>query len=411
MQRLPGRARYLWLAGAACLLAGLIVACSASAADAILELRAGRDFQGEVRGATYDRQGTTWIATKYQLFRAEPKRVRLIDSAGDNRRLALAPGGGRYAWLDSGGAVFGQFNFELISLEERVRSLGEPSLEQPVRSLGLPHAAGFPDGFAALYLGVEGRLVVAVRPLQDLEGLRGPFGYAFFSSAGELQSTITRLGRRDAVLDESGEAIALIGESDSEAINKGGKSLWKVAVPSGKAALGDRGNTALLSPLERPAEIDVVRHDDITGQDAVTRLDLLAPVHAIAITPDGTRGAVATVAGRISIIDLDRCTAGGCAMRRLPPLPILSVHEISDIRFLDDNTLALGVILATGLRPGARYFGGAVMVITTAGAVRFQRSIHVPVPTTGGPRLDVTFGRQEFTAFTPSTVMVVEVEP
>ena len=378
---------------AAMALAGLFAVGQAFAADLILELKAGRDFQGEVRSASYDPRGIAWVATTYQLFRAENGRTRLVDSAGDDRRIALAPGGERYAWLGSRGAHFGQFNVEL------------KALEQPIETLRDLDAKEFPPGFGSLYLGSHGRLLVAIRPLQDLEGLRGEFGYAFFSGDGVKRGAVVRIGLRNAFLDDSGEAVLLLGESEVEAFAINGKDLWHVAERYENGALANGGAVALLNPSGKRAQVHAIH------RGVVTRLAVPAPVRSLAITPDGTRAVVASDGGELSLIELDRCRAGNCPVRNLR-LPMLGAHRITDMRFINRNTIALGVLLATGLRTAWQYYGGSVVILSTTGAGNVvQRPIDVPLPATGGPKLDVTFGQPEFAAFTPSTALFLKATP
>ena len=67
--------------------------------------------------ATIDRHGVAWIATYRKLFRVEHGRPQLVESTrSDERLLSVAPGGERYAWLDSRKAPYGQFAIELFDL-------------------------------------------------------------------------------------------------------------------------------------------------------------------------------------------------------------------------------------------------------------------------------------------------------
>src|SRR5687768_4141584 len=91
------------------LLAGLLPINPAGAAGHVLqEVKEGKAFQGKIERATYDRNGVAWIGTFHQLFRLDGKRATLVDSSGSkDRRLAIAPGGERYAWMDNRRAAFG----------------------------------------------------------------------------------------------------------------------------------------------------------------------------------------------------------------------------------------------------------------------------------------------------------------
>jgi hypothetical protein len=388
-----GRIRRRMTGVAVCLLSALVATGPSLATEVIVDLRAGKDFQGTIRAATYDQRGIAWVATKYQLFKVENGRARLVDSAGDNRRLAMAPGGYRYAWLDSRAAAFGQFDLKLHAMDK------------PAKEIEFSTAKGPAPGFGSLYFSTQGRLIVGVRALQDLEGVRGEFGYAFLSGDGLQRNEVIREGLRNAVLDESGEAVLLLGDSNTESFRSDGVRLWQVSGAYVGAAVANGGHVALLHPSGRSAGVHLVR------RGVVTRLKIPGRIRSMAITPDGTRGVVAVEDGKASLIDIDRCTADDCRVRMLPSLPVLSSHEISDVRFVDRNSIAFGAILALGLPPGAHYYGGTIVVLEVPSNRTYQHYIDIPLPATSGPKLDVTFGRREFTAFSPIRALVVRVEP
>jgi hypothetical protein len=363
-----------------------------AAPTVILELRAGEDFQGDIQRVTYDREGVAWIATPRQLFRAEHGDVKLVDSSDDNeRRLVLAPGGGRYAWLSHHLASFGLFTIELLALDRPDKAIAHVYNEDP------------PRGFDTLFFSGQGSLLVGVSPLDNREGSWGGFLYSFWSQDGMLEGSVTLDGIRLGIVDEQGESIALLGESDAAAFARDGTPLWTVAGHYREGALGSGGRIAVLNSAESIDEIRVIQYG------RVTTIGMQSPVYDVAITPDGTRAVVATSGGKLSLIELSSCTDRACRTRQLPPLPILSSHHVTEVRFIDRDTLAVGVIQTVGAQPYASYFGCAVAVITTSGEVRFRRSIDLPRPATWSPELDVVYGRGEFTAFTRSMAIVVAV--
>jgi hypothetical protein len=133
-------------------------------------------------------------------------------------------------------------------------------------------------------------------------------------------------------------------------------------------------------------------------------------VYDLAITPDGSLGAVATGAGKLSIINLRPNMVGAVSVRQLPPMPILSTHYITAVRFIDRDSLAVGVIQAYGPRPWARFYAGAVLVLKTSGEPTIQRAIELPEPATWSPALDVNFGSPIFAAYTPKSAIFVKIQ-
>ena len=132
-----------------------------------------------------------------------------------------------------------------------------------------------------------------------------------------------------------------------------------------------------------------------------------APVHELAITPDGSYAAIATGAGKLTFIDLSTCSRTDCPLSHAPPLPVSGTHYITAVRFIDRSKVAIGVIRSIGRLPKARFFGAEVLVMTTAGQLKFQRTIDLPQPATWSPQLDVNFGSPFFTAYTRNTALFV----
>jgi hypothetical protein len=360
----------------------------------VIELEEGRDFQGRIRHATVDQHGTAWFSTYRDLLKVERGRaVVVVPGVPNGPLVAVAPGGERYALLDSRRAAYGQFAVELLDLN------------RPASSLAVLQATEPPFGFGALHVGRSGRILVGVTALDDPEGLKGDFRHTFWSNDGKDQVSAVLEGSRIGILDEQGESILLIGDSDAAAFRNDGTLLWTVNGNFRKGALAQAGETALLNPVGGIDEVHLIRSGSSTQI-----LRMPAPVYDLAITPDGTLGAVAAGAGRIFIIELQSCPGKACRPRQLPALPVIGTHYVTSLRFISGRSLALGVIQAAGAGPFRRFYGGIVLVLATTGALEFQDAIELPEPATWSPSLDVTFGSPVFAAYTPKSVMVVRVE-
>lgn len=404
MARLRCRTFWRKLAAITLLMAGPLSTDSALAAGRVLfRFEDGQDFEGQVQKATIDRHGVAWIATYGQLFRVEHGRPQLVESSRSNERLlSVASGGERYAWLDSRIAPYGQFAIELFDLN------------RPGTMIAELESADLPRGFGALRFGQYGQSIVGVTALQDAEGLGGDFRYSFWNGDGQFRDSIVVSGRRISILGENGESLLLIGESSADSyvskVTHGSKvtQLWSVKGVFRKGVLETAGQIALLNPARQIDEVHVIQSGKV-----IQVLKFPAPVHDLAITPDGSRGVVATGDGELKLIELHPRTI---SVRRLPRLSILSRYYVTAIRFINRDSVAVGVIQFYGQRPFERFYGGAVQVLKISGVGPFwgeqifETAISQSEPTTWSPALDVAYGSDTFAAYTPEAAIFVTIQ-
>lgn len=354
------------------------------------DLFAPADFQGLVRRTIVDQGGMAWIATTKSLFKVSHGIAVEVESvSGPDSRITLMPGGDLYASLAA--EKSGQFGVQL-------RDLNNPG--QVVSNLG---AAGLTQGFTSLHVGYRGRIIVTATPLQNAEGLSGIFQFAFWSRSGGLLGSVKLEGPRTGIVDETGDAILLLGPSETLAFDRNGTELWRVPGSFRKGVLADGGSLALLNPSDAIDEIHVVK------SGAVTVVSLPGPVHELAATPDGSLAAIATDGGNVSFIMTGSCGASSCAIQPMPALPLGGTHYITAIKFIDRATLALGSIEATGSAPNLSYDRAYVIVAGTDGQVKFRHSMKLAPNAGWSPLLDVTFNDTKFSAYTQDAVFVVEV--
>jgi len=371
------------------LIAGLLSISAAIAQPKMgLEFRSGRQFQGNAHRAVFDRSGRAWIATPNELLRVDGTSVTSVDSSGGTgRRLVLAPGGERYAWLTNSTASLGRFTIELFDVRQ-------PGVLKSKLS-----APGLQGGFTTLHIGSRAQLLTGVTPQQDIEGLRGPFHYMFWTRDGNARGSFLLDEPRLGIVDEAGTAIVLLGESNAVAYRNDGTHLWDVSGHFRKGVIADNGQIALLNPADRLNELHVIQGG------IATVVKLPEPVHELAVRPDGALAAVATGAGRLAFIDVGTCAPSGCKFRYLPSLQIPGTYYITAVRFIDSRKVVIGVARSVGRGPDAKFFAGEVLVVTTSGHILYQAEISLPQPATWSPQLDVAFGSPYFAAYTPSAVI------
>jgi hypothetical protein len=372
----------------------VLLALAMSMAQAQQVFEAGSDYQGSVQGIAFDRSGDAWMATRQTLYRVQGGRVQAVAAARSRgTQLALAPGGRFYAWLVPDNVPGGLFTVQLVEIPDK-----------PIAEIRLPD---YPYGFGALYLGGAGQLIVTVTPLDNREGIGSAFQYFFWSSKGRLLSSVALPGRRVGVVDAGGTALLLLGESDAIAFDKDGKQLWKLDGSFRKAALAANGTIALLNPSQENAisEVHVYRNDTLT------RVAMSSPVHDLALTADGSDGAVAIDRGQLAFLTPRSCEQRQCSLRPVSPLPVAGTFYISEMRFVDAKTLAVGVIQRTGASPPYTYPAGGILVVTDAGRVAFNSPVTLVQPSPGRPLIDVTYGVRAFAARTPHRALFVDLAP
>jgi hypothetical protein len=374
------------------ILTGVLFSAVVSAEPRVTHIfRAPADFQGQVQRVIIDRGGVPWISTTRSLYKAAPHGgiIDVEPVGGTDERIVMMPGGDLYARV-SADKKSGRFVVQL-------RNLNTPG--QVIGSLDSP---GLPVGFTTLHVGYRGRMIVTATPLQNAEGLRGKFQFAYWSRAGDLLSEIKLDGPHTAVVDESGDAILLMGQADAISFDNSGTELWRLRGAFRKGALAGRGSVALLNPADAIDTIRVVR------PGAVTTVTLPGPVHELALTPDGSMAAIATDAGKVSFITTGSCGPSSCPVVEMPALHT-GTYYVSAVRFLDRATLAVGVIEASGDPSDMRYDEGDVFVVATDGQVKLRHPVRLAADAGWSPLLNVKFGEAVFTAHTSDTVVVINV--
>lgn len=380
------------------LLTQLVSACATPSpprVSLVTEFRLGADYQGAVQRVAFDTAGEAWLATTRALYRAKGGSLEAVDSvAQQSRRLALASGGNLYAWLGQGEAPAGLFTIELVEMPKK-----------PIAKLRL---AEFPHGFASIFFGGDGRLIVTISPLDDAEGLRGSFLYVFWSREGNELSRVVLDKRLAPVMDATGEAMLLLGESDAIAFRNDGRRLWTVDGRFRKAALANKGTTALLNPADGPAINEVRVYD----RGRWTTVSLRDPVYELALSPDGSLGAVGIGTGEILLVAPPSCNTTTCK----PPKKVAGLDEsltyrVTSLRFVDAKTLAIGRIQREGSEANVVY-PAAEVAVTSIGSNQplFRRVIPLEQPATWAPTLDTTSGVRAFAAYSARTTLVVRLE-
>ncbi len=390
------------------LLALLVLNCAISPTAAapptariVADLQIGPPaYRGPVRRVAFDAAGDAWMATADALYRVRDGTAEEVDVAPEGQQLALAPSGRVYARLVRGDAPSGLFTVELLEIPKK-----------PIATLRLPK---LPVGFGTLHLGGAGQLIVTATPLQDAEGLAGKFLYVFWSSDGHILSEVTLEGPRIAVVDVAGESLLLLGASDAIAFRNDGQRLWRLDGRFRKGALAAKGNIALLNP----AELRAINEVHVFRDGQVTALRMEASVYDLALTADGSTGAVGIGTGQIVLLAPPSCDSKACATPRTvaglsADSSTISPYKITALRFVNPDHLAIGNIKEVGATPPFRYPEGLPTLLSIGGSLLIQTPIQtMPLeqPATWSPSIDTSYGLPFFAAHTPHRVLIVRLD-
>ena len=92
-------------------------------------------------------------------------------------------------------------------------------------------------------------------------------------------------------------------------------------------------------------------------------------------------------------------------------MPVDGTFFITAIRFINAATIGVGVIQRLGTAPSFTFPAGAVLAVTTAGKVVFNKSVALEGPPSWAPLIDVTFGNRFFAAHSPRKALFVRLDP
>ena len=378
-----------------CTLLGLITSLEAAPqVGTPHEFRAGVDYEGLTQQVAFDRNGDALMATQQSLYSYSAGILKRVAAAADSdTQLALAPGGGIYAWLVHDQMPPGLFTVQLTAFPQR-----------PLAELKLSE---YPFGFSAVYLGGAGQLIVTATPLDSPESSYGRYRYDFWSQTGQALSTATHQGRHVGILDPTGSAILLLGPSSAIAYDKNGGVLWRLDGAYRKAALAAEGKFALLNPALRSDARTVVVYAD----GAVSRATMSGPVHDLALSADGAEGSIAIDKGQLFFMAPRSCRASHCSLRPAPTFQSSSKLLVTDTKFIDPATIAIATIEQAGTGSSRTFGAGAIHVLDSSGHPVFDLPVILDQPSPGRLVIHVRPGVRSVAAHTPHRTLFVDIGP
>lgn len=348
-----------------------------------------KDIPAPVQRAAIDPvSGATYLATLFDLFEVKNGQVMSIaERPHQSARLLLAPDGGVYAWL-----IPNENQGPLVTV--RLVDISGEHLSE----LRLDKA---PYGFGGLHLGSRGRLVVTVSALDDWQGSKGRFLYGFWSRDGKLLKTLERPQKETTIIAADGTSVLLLGMKEALAFSPKGELLWRLEGQFRKAAIAAGGKVALLNPADRKA-INSVYVFRGSGKPSVVKMP--TPVHKLRLTPDGSTAVVTGSGGRYFFLD----PAKGRIDKETRP-PFDASLFISDIEFIDHETIAVGVLERHGDPPRHSWPRGGLAVIDRKGKVKFRSHHAIREPFSSRPAVDAAFGTSKFIGFTLDEALQIEI--
>jgi hypothetical protein len=354
----------------------------------IWQLHGGKDFLGPVQKVAVDSDGkVAYLATRVNLYEIRNGSVRIFaEGPKKEARLALAPGGSVYGWLLPDPRRHG-FYVTLFNISGS--KIGDLKLED------------FPYTFSILYLGLTGKLIVTASPLDDQEGIRGRFQFNFWNQKAEMLRKLVLNGRQIGIVDSRGETILLMGKEEAVAYSASGRELWRLPGGFSKGNIAGGGRVALLNPssLERLNQVFIYR----AGEKPAV-INIPTPVHDFALIPDGSLAVVVGNEGRYFFLD----TSTG-NVREGNQLPLQGDFYITNLKFVDKNTLAMGVLHRKGEPPKVTWPTGTILVIDLEGKVAFQKELSIQQASSLDPTIEAVFGNRFIVGHTKETLLLIEL--
>ena len=355
----------------------------------IWEVFTGENLLSPVQRAAIDPEdGTVLLATFGNLYAAKDGLFRpVLQPPTSDARFGLAPGGKLSAWLIP---VEGEEPYWDVYIRDLSSSLQIQLKPQEV-----------PKGFGGLYLGYQGNIIVTFTPLDDWRGIKGRYRFTFWSRDGQPLAKVIRPTRELCILASDGSSLMLLGEKEASAYSSKGEKLWCVEGNFRKGALARDGKIALLNPstVKELNQVLIVH-----GPDKVQKQEIPTPVHHLQLTHDGFAAVVGGDRGRYFYLD-----PKGGRFKEGNRLPFDREIFITDIEFIDNETLAIGVLQREGDPPKHTWQMGGVAVINREGKILFRKEFNIEEPYASRPALDVAFGKAAFIGFTMDRTFLVEL--
>jgi len=356
----------------------------------IWQSHGGKDFHGLVQKVAVDSEGkVVYLATMVNLYEVRNGNAQIIaEGPKKEARLALAPGGSVYGWLLPDPPRHG---FYVTLFRISGNKIGDLKLKD------------FPYTFSVLYLGFLGKLIVTASPLDDQEGIRGRFQFNFWSQKAEMLRKLVLNGRQIGIVDTSGETILLLGKEEALVFSASGKELWRLPGRFRKGVIAGGGRVALLNPssLERLNQVLIYRPE----KEPVV-INMPTPVHDLALIPDGSLAVVVGDKGRYFFLD-----PSTGHVREGKSLPLHGIFYITNLKFLDKNTLAMGVLHRKGEPPKVTWPTGTILVVDLEGEgkVAFQKELSIQQAGSLDPNIEAVFGNRFIVGHTKETLLLIEL--
>jgi hypothetical protein len=362
--------------------------------EVLWRLLTDKDYQGPVQRAAVDREGkVTYLATMATLYEVQNGKVEPISRRPEKEaRLALAPGGGAYAWLLPHPSGHGLFYVRIFDISGK--KIAELSLKD--------------YGFNTLHFDHKEKLLVTASPLDDWNGIRGRFQFNFWSWRSETVRKVVLDGRRVGIPDPAGETILLLGKEDAVAFSASGKQGRPFPGKYRKAAVAKEGKLALLNPSSPRETREVHIFRDIAkteGEPVPVKAEIPTPVHDLILTPDGSSAVVVGDRGRYFLLDP---STGN--FREGTRLPFEGTFYITNLKYVDANTLAMGVLHREGEPPKVTWPKGTILVIDLKGKVIFKEDLLIQRASAGEPHIDVAYGSRFIVGYTKEKTMLIELK-
>lgn len=136
-------------------------------------------------------------------------------------------------------------------------------------------------------------------------------------------------------------------------------------------------------------------------------IHILAPVHHLVLAPDSDRdgaGGVGGDRGRYFFLD-----PAGAQFKEGKRLPFDAELFLSELKFVDHDTLAVGVLQGEGDPPRNRWSRSGLAIVTRSGKVLLRQEYPISRPISSRPAVDVTFDVPTVIGYTLYTTVRIDL--
>ena len=318
--------------------AGAVWALAASGLVVAADLQFDRPTGADAKIA-YDAERSVLVVSGGGTVRRFP--VGGDPSEASAMTLASLESGARIVPGPRGGILLG-----VVSDEGGIRSITIHGIDGALRGRIAPTSPAFAR---TVLVGGPGRTLATVAEIAAPPGAVASWRWDLWSDRGTLLGSFTTAPGVKATFDASGERLLVLHRDGAELRDRrGDPSGVRIPGKFHKAATSNGGTVMLLGGDADRSALTIVDHG------VIRRVDAGAPLHGVAVSPDGSSAWCWFQAGVVRAVDV----RAGTLSAPVPPSSGDEVTSVTSFQAEDGGTAVVG--FATRAREATRFNGGRI---------------------------------------------------